>query len=138
MINSFALLCPYRVDLIRTLFSFVMFVCFVRIHPLSPSIVLFLFAMIIQFHDFFPVHFSFLTKSRIQFRIMLPHNNQSRNLTNASPHPLSFLNNKQDATQITAAPTIIAIHLIKIIYPHIIYFFVSIPHSLYDKYPCHS
>ncbi|WP_413927689.1 DUF3956 family protein [Bacillus anthracis] len=54
-----------------------------------------------------------------------------------SPY-LSFLNNKQDATQITAAPTIIAIHLIKIIYPQIIYFFASIPHSLYDKYSFHS
>jgi hypothetical protein len=29
-----------------------------------------------------------------------------------SPHPLSSLNNKQDATQITAAPTIISIGLI--------------------------
>lgn len=52
-------------------------------------------------------------------------------------HPLSFLNIKQDANQNTAAPTVLAIHFIKIIYPHFIYFFVSIPHSLYDKYSCH-
>lgn len=51
--------------------------------------------------------------------------------------PLSFLNNKQDATQITAAPTILTIHLIKILYSHFIYSFVSKPHSLYDKYSCH-
>ncbi|MBN6705890.1 hypothetical protein FML83_14400 [Bacillus thuringiensis] len=56
--------------------------------------------------------------------------------TNRLKEALSEL--KLDATQITATPTIIPIHLIKIIYPNIIYFFASIPHSLYDKYSSHS
>ncbi len=55
-----------------------------------------------------------------------------------SPHTLLSLSNKQNATQITAALTTIPIHLIKTIDSHIIYFFVSIPHSLYEKYSFHS